>query len=276
MADAVAQGGGAAQATRSGARAGRKRRLSASTIGWPVLAIAIMVGAWEAISRFEIVDPIILPAPSEIVSALVGLAQQAFFWEALWVTMKETFLGFAIGCGVAWLLGTLISLSLPLRHALYPLAIGFQNTPRIALAPVFLTWFGFGITSKVMLAAAICFFPVLIAVVVGLDTVDGNARRLMRSFGASRWQTYWKLGLPSSLPIVFAGLKTAMSLALVGAIVAEFVGGAEGIGVLIKTFNFQLNIADAFASILVLMLIGLLLYWLLELLDRKLVFWRAK
>lgn len=251
----------------------KNRRLT--RLLWPGITLLVLIGLWEVASLTELVDPIIVPPPSDIATAFVDLAQQGYFWEALWVTMQETLLGFLIGCGVGWLAGSAIGLSERVRLALYPLAIGFQNTPRIALAPVFLTWFGFGMTSKFMLAAAICFFPVLIGVVVGMDNVDRDARTLMRSFGASRWQTYWKLGFPSSMPLVFAGLKTAMSLALVGAIVAEFVGGSEGIGVLIKTFNFQLAISEAFASIITLMFVGLGLYGLLEWIDRKIVFWRS-
>ena len=107
--------------------------------------------------------------------------------------------------------------------------------PRVALAPVFLTWFGFGITSKIVMAATICFFPVLVNIILGLETVDKNARDLMRSFGASKWEEYRKLTLPSSLPAIFASLKVAITLALIGAIVAEFVGATEGMGVLIRT-----------------------------------------
>jgi NitT/TauT family transport system permease protein len=161
------------------------------------------------------------------------------------------------------------------RLAFYPLVIAFQIMPRIALAPLFLTWFGFGITSKIVMAATICFFPVLIAVVVGLENVDRDARSLMRSFGASRWEEYRKLSLPSSLPVIFAGIKTAMTMALIGAIVAEFVGGSEGMGVLIKTFNFQLEVAHGFAVIVALSIIGLILYGLTERVENKLIFWRG-
>lgn len=242
-------------------------------VAWTTVSVIVIGAVWELLSR-TIVDPIILPPPTEVAEAFWSLIQESFFWTAIWVTLKETIYGFLIGCAGAWLFGTLIGTFSTFRYATYPLIIAFQNTPRIAFAPLFLTWFGFGLTSKVMMAAAICFFPLLIAVVVGLETVDGNARTLMRSLGASRWQTYWKLGLPSSLPLFFAGLKTAMTLALIGAIVAEFVGANEGIGVLIKTFNFQLNVAEGFAAIIALMIVGLLLYGLMELADRKIVFWR--
>ena len=242
---------------------------------WPALALFVFVALWEIGVQTEILNPIIVPAATDVASSLVRIVQLDFFWEATWVTVQETLLGFVIGVAGAWILGTLIGIFRVARLGLYPLAIAFQITPRIALAPLFVTWFGFGITSKIVMAATICFFPVLIAVVVGHDTVDEDARRLMRSFGASRWETYRKLTLPSSLPIIFAGIKTAMTLALIGAIVAEFVGGSEGMGVLIKTYNFQLNVADGFAVIIALAIIGLILYGITELVERKIVFWRG-
>lgn len=245
------------------------------TVAWPLGAILLAIALWELISQLEIVNPIIVPAASDVGKALVELVQEPYFWENTWVTVQETLIGFVIGVAGAWVLGTLIGIFRTVRMALYPIAIGFQIMPRIALAPLFLTWFGFGITSKIVMAATICFFPVLIGVVVGLDNVDKDAKALMRSFGASRWEEYRKLSLPSSLPVIFAGIKTAMTLALIGAITAEFVGGSEGMGVLIKTLNFQLDVAKGFAVIVALSVIGLILYWITELIENKLVFWRG-
>lgn len=253
----------------------RLRSIQPGAILWPTATVLAIIGLWEFLSLTEIVDPIILPPFTDVIDSLVRLVQTDFFWDNTWVTVQETLLGFAIGVSAAWILGTLIGIFRPARQGLYPLAVAFQNTPRVALAPLFLTWFGFGLTSKYVMAATICFFPVLIAVVVGLDTVDKDARTLMRSFGASRWETYRKLSLPSSLSFFFAGLKQAMTLALIGAIVAEFVGASEGMGVMIKTFNFELEVADGFAVILALMIIGLILYGIVEWLDNKIVFWRG-
>jgi len=243
---------------------------------WPTATLAVFIALWEIASQTGFVNPIIVPAASEVFVALIELSQEEFFWSATEVTVKETLIGFFIGVVGAWVLGTLIGVFRVFRLAFYPLIVAFQITPRIALAPLFLTWFGFGITSKIVMAATICFFPVLINVIVGLDTVDKDARTLMRSFGASRWEEYRKLTLPSSLPIVFAGIKTAMTLALIGAIVAEFVGASEGMGVLIKTLNFQLQVAEGFAVILALSLIGLVLYGITELIESRLVFWTGR
>jgi NitT/TauT family transport system permease protein len=156
---------------------------------------------------------------------------------------------------------------------MYPFIVAFQNTPRIALAPIFLTWFGFGIESKVVMAAVICFFPVVINTVAGIAGVDENAKTLFRSLGATKTQAFFRLTLPSAAPITFAGIKTALTLALLGAIVGEFVGASEGLGVLIKELNFQLEVAMGFAVVIALAVIGLALYGLIELAEKRLITW---
>jgi NitT/TauT family transport system permease protein len=242
---------------------------------WPLGTLLLIGVVWELISRAELVDPIILPPPTDVVAAGFDLVQESYFREAALLTLQEAVIGFLLGVSVAWVLGTIIGLWRRPRLALYPFVVAIQNTPRIAFAPIFVVWFGFGISSRIVLAALTCFFPVLLSVVIGIENVDRDARTLMRSFGASRLTTYRKLELPASLPIVFGGMKAAITLALIGAVVAEFVGGNEGLGVLIKTFNFQLNVAEGFFSIFTLMVMGLLLYGLVELLDRWIVFWRG-
>jgi NitT/TauT family transport system permease protein len=240
---------------------------------YPTITLAVIVGIWQLNTVSGLVHGIILPPPADVFSAFWGLLGEPFFWTAVRITIFETLAGFLIGVAIGIALGSLIASSHVMRLALYPFIIAFQNTPRVAFAPVLVTAFGFGLTSKIAMAAAICFFPLLINVVVGIDTIDDDARSLMRSYGASKWTTLTKLTFPSALPVIFAGLKTALSLALIGAIVAEFVGAAEGLGVLINTFNFQLDVAEAFAVVIALSLIGLALYGIMELLDRKIVFW---
>lgn len=255
-------------------KARNRRRRAAGAVGLPALVLAISVGIWEAAARGGLVNEIIVPAPSDVAVELFGMLDEQYFWDATWVTLAETLAGFGIGVVLAWLLGTLLGMFGWARTAFYPLVVGFQITPRVALAPLFLTWFGFGLTSKIVMAATICFFPVLLNVMVGMSGVDPAARTLMRSLGASRWEEYVKLTLPSSLPLIFAGIKNAITLALIGAIVAEFVGASRGMGVLIKSLNFQLNVAAGFAVIVALMIFGLILYWLVEILEARIVRWR--
>jgi NitT/TauT family transport system permease protein len=146
--------------------------------------------------------------------------------------------------------------------------------PKVVLAPIFITWFGFGIESKIVMAIAISFFPVVINTVVGLESVEENAALLMRSLAASRSQVFWKLAWPTALPSIFAGLKTSLTLALIGALVAEFVTAKDGLGTLITTFSFELKVYLVFAVIIVVSLLGLVMYGLMEYLERKIVFWR--
>ena len=242
----------------------------------PLITTLVLLGIWEFVSTSGMVDEIILPAPSSIAEAMVDIVQESFFWDATWVTTQEALIGFGAGVLVAWILGTLIGLFRRFSLAVYPPVVAFQIMPRVALAPVFLTWFGFGITSKIVMAATICFFPVLVNTILGMQGVSRDARALMRSLGASKWEEYRKLLLPASLPAIFASLKVAIALALIGAIVAEFLGASEGMGVLLREFSFQLRIAESFAVLVALSLLGLVLYGLAALLESRLIFWRGR
>jgi NitT/TauT family transport system permease protein len=245
-----------------------------AVVFWPVVLVLLILGTWQWLSKSGIVDEVLLPAPTDVVDALRRLGNTYFFWDAAWVTTQEALIGFVLGVFVGWALGTLIGMFRIVYRAFYPIIVATQLVPHTAFAPIFITWFGFGIASKYTLAAAICFFPVLINVVHGLETVNKDARALMRSLGASRWDEYRKLLFPASLPAIFAALKVAITFALVGAVVAEFVGADEGMAVLIKTFNFQLLVAEGFAVILALSVLGLVLYGLTVLLEARIVFWR--
>jgi NitT/TauT family transport system permease protein len=242
----------------------------------PLIVTLILLGIWQFISSSGMVDEIILPSPTSIADAGADIVQESFFWNATWVTTQEAVIGFAAGVVVAWILGTLIGLFRVFSLAVYPPVVAFQIMPRVALAPVFLTWFGFGITSKIVMAATICFFPVLVNTILGMQGVSRDARALMRSLGASKWEEYRKLLLPASLPAIFASLKVAIALALIGAIVAEFLGASEGMGVLLREFSFQLRIAESFAVLVALSLLGLVLYGLAALLESRLIFWRGR
>lgn len=239
----------------------------------PVLVLVAGIGLWELASISGWINPITVPSATDTFGAMVQLTTESYFWEATWVTLQETLYGFAIGASLGLAIGALTGTFAIFRVAIWPFVVAFQNTPRIALAPIFLTWFGFGMTSKVVMAAVICFFPVVINTVAGLASVDDNARLLFRTYGASTRQTFFRLTLPTAAPITFAGIKTALTLALLGAIVGEFVGASEGLGVLINEFNFQLEVALAFGVVMYLAVIGLILYGLIELIEKKLITW---
>ena len=236
--------------------------------------LVVTLALWEAASRAGLFHVFILPAPSLIAGALGRLMSTDAFLTHLGVTLYETLAGFAIGAGLAFAGGVLLSAFPMLNRVVYPYVIAFQVVPKVALAPIFVTWFGFGLTSKVVMAATISFFPTLVNTLVGLASVEEEAVLLFRSLVAHRHQAFFKLSLPSALPYVFAGLKTSLTFAFIGAIVGEFVGANFGIGLLVETYNFQLDIPMVFALIVVLSAIGLALYLAFEYIDRKIVFWR--
>ena len=241
------------------------------------LVVLVFCLIWEFLSWL---DPsfwpaIVLSRPSEVFPAFFEAIRTPFVLQHFWVTLQETAIGFVVGAGGGFLLGTYVALVPTFRKAFFPVIVLFQATPRVALAPVFIAWFGFGIVPKIALAATICFFPVLINTITGLTVIDENAGLLMRSLRATRWQTFRHLRLPSSVPTVFAGLKAAVTFALIGAIVGELTATNEGAGHLIETAAFQFRSDDVFAYLLMLSLIGLALFVLAARLEQKLLFWHV-
>ena len=254
-----------------------KLRAAVSQTVLTSLTAFVLLAIWEVLSRL---DPpfwpeVILSKPTEIVPAFFRAMTTGFVWTNFWVTFQETIFGFAIGSIGAFVVGVLIAVSRTFSRAVYPIVILFQTTPRVALAPVFIAWFGFGMTSKVALAAAICFFPVLVNTITGLSVVDENAIQLMRSLEASKFQTFVHLRLLSAMPSIFAGLKSALTFALIGAVVAELLGSNEGVGQLLEASSFLLQMDNVFAYMLMLGLMGLALFLIINLVESKLVFWHS-
>jgi NitT/TauT family transport system permease protein len=244
-------------------------RLGAVALGLTLL------GLWEILPRIGLVSDIVLPPFSEVASALSTLVQQGFFWSNLWTTLREILVGFVLGSLIGFVLGVALAVWSPFKRLVYPYVVAFQAVPKIVFAPLFIAWFGFDQTSKIVMAIVISFFPVLINTMIGLQSVPFDAVRLMRSLRATRLQTFWKVSLPHALPVISAGVKTALTFAVIGAIVAEFVGAAEGLGYLLDLYNFQLATDRVFAVIVVLSVIGAAGFFLLEWIDRKLIFWQT-
>jgi NitT/TauT family transport system permease protein len=240
------------------------------------VVFVVLIGVWQLAVERELVNDIILPPPWEVAVALRDTLTERFFYTHLWITAQEVLLGFVLGSAIGLALGAALSVSSLLREVSYPYIVAFQGLPKIVLAPVFVTAFGFGMTSKVVMATVLCFFPVLVNTLAGLTSVDTEAKRLMRSLTANRRQMFTKLALPHALPMVFAGLKTALTFALVGAIVGEFIGAPRGLGVLLSTYSYQLQIARMWAVTIVLAVMGVILFLAIEWLDRKVVFWRSE
>jgi NitT/TauT family transport system permease protein len=167
----------------------------------------------------------------------------------------------------------LITRSRLVERALMPYLVGFQALPKVALAPLIVVWFGLGLTSKVINAALVAFFPLLVNTMVGLKSADEDRVSLMRSLAASNQQIFWMLRLPNALPFVMAGLDVAMIFALIGAIVAEFVGAQRGLGMLIQSMNFNMDVSGQFSLLLILSVVGLILNRCIGLIRRRVMFW---
>jgi NitT/TauT family transport system permease protein len=190
------------------------------------------------------------------------------------ITLTEAVTGFLIGAAIAIILAVWSSLSDSFKRYVSPYAVVLNVTPGIALVPIIIAWFGYGMGSKIALAAVICFFPIYVNTLTGLIQRDEDREELFRSVGASRYQVFRKLRVPAALPLVFAGFKIGLTTALIGAVVAEFAQATAGVGVLMSRFSFQLNMAASLATLLSMTVIGLLLFYAMEILDDRIVFWR--
>ena len=237
------------------------------------LVFVVFVGVWEwGVRRFN-VPAFIAPAPSAVLASLRGGLASRLYVEHFWVTLYETLFGFLIAAVAGVALGAVIAQFRLVERTMYPYLVALQTLPKIAIAPLIIVWFGFGISSKVVIAAMVGFFPVLVNVIVGLKTVDQAKLDLMRSLNATRWQTFRLVKFPNALPFVFAGLDIAIVFSVLGAIVGEFVGAQRGLGNLILQFNFGLDIAGVFAVMILLSVMGVALHLVMLWIQKRVIFW---
>jgi NitT/TauT family transport system permease protein len=243
----------------------------------PLLLVVILV-VWEFGVVWLDVPTYILPPPSNIAVAVwrgidAGLFDRGGYWLHAGVTIAEVLLGFFIGSGVRLILGTVISQFRILEATLNVYIIAIQSLPKVALAPIIVMWFGFGLTSKIVIICLLTFFPLLITSMAGFKAVDGERLELMRALGARPWQIFWKVRFPSALPYIFAGLDMAAVLAVVGAVVGEFVGAQRGLGTLILSMNAQMDTAGTFSVFIILSIVGVVIYQTLRIIERRILFW---
>jgi NitT/TauT family transport system permease protein len=237
------------------------------------LVLVVFVGVWEwAVRQFD-VPAFIAPAPSAVLASLAGGLRSRLYLEHFGITLYETILGFLIASVFGIVCGAVVAQFRLVEQTVYPYLVALQTLPKIAIAPLIIVWFGFGISSKIIIAAMVGFFPVLVNVIVGLKTVDQSKLDLMRSLNATRWQTFRLVKFPNALPFVFAGLDIAIVFSVLGAIVGEFVGAQRGLGVLILQFNFNLDIAGVFAVMILLSVLGVALHLLMQAIQRRVIFW---
>jgi ABC-type nitrate/sulfonate/bicarbonate transport system permease component len=231
-----------------------------------VLVLALL-GGWEAYTRLGGIDPIVLPAPTAIGQALYD--DRALLWSNFTVTAGEIGLGMLVALVLGLLCAIAIHFSDVVRRALYPLLVGSQTIPIVLVAPLLVAWWGFGITPKLVIVALVCFFPIVVPTLDALDRVDADLRKLMRTFGASRWQTFRMVEAPAALP----GVLLSVAVAAIAATLAELAGSDAGLGnLMLKAIpNFQT--ARAFAAVLILSAFAVALFGLLALAERRLLPW---
>jgi NitT/TauT family transport system permease protein len=237
----------------------------------PLALFATVIVAWEAVSRLFKLPEFVLPAPTAIVAVLIS--NQRALGYAAFVTAREVLWGFLLSAVIGAVVAMVIARFAAFGRALYPLVVLFQNVPKVALAPLFILWFGFDLAPKVVLIVVIAFFPVAINMLVGLQTVDANLIALMRSVGASRNEILLRMQIPNSLPYLMAGLKVAVTLAVIGAIVGEFAGAQAGLGYMIQFASTQMQTSLVFAALVEVSVLGMLFYYVIEWVERRYIDW---
>jgi NitT/TauT family transport system permease protein len=244
------------------------------TLGPTALLTAALLLAWELLVRLFDVQSFVLPAPSSVAEALVR--QQAMLLEAAGTTAAEVSVGFLLSAAVGVVVAVVIERFGALGRALYPLVVLFQTVPKVALAPIVVLWFGYALTAKVVLIVAIAFFPVTLDMLAGMHSVDRSLIALMRSVGASRSEILWRVQVPASLPHLLSGLKIAITLSVIGAIVGEFAGASGGLGYVIQFASSQLDAPLVFAALVEISVLGLVFYYVVEMLEHRTVPWAPK
>lgn len=244
-----------------------------------LIALVVVVAIWQLVVSAGWVSPYVLPSPAEVGRALVdvtvSLVTGGNVWDNFLITLQETVVGLAIAAIVGIGVGVIISETVIGRKVVQPFMVALYASPKVALAPVFVAWFGFGLLPKIVMAATIAFFPIMVDTAAGLAGVDEDQDKLFLMNRATRWQKFVKLKLPTALPFIFAGMKSGAVLAVIGSIVAEFMGGGEGLGVLVKTASVSFDLGLVFALIILLSAMAFLIYLAVDLAERKVVHWRA-
>ncbi|MCL0102166.1 ABC transporter permease [Dehalococcoidia bacterium] len=241
------------------------------------LSILLALGAlavWQLVTFLFSIQRWLLPSPWDVLRALVS--SRSLIIRHTWVTVEEALVGFAIAVLVGFAIAVVIVNWRLAERALYPYVIASQAVPIIAIAPVLVVWFGFGLLPKVIVIVLITFFPVAINTVDGLRKVDSEMITLMRSLGATRWQIFRMIELPSAMPSFFSGAKIASAISVIGAILGEWVGASEGLGYLITRSSAQYLTARVFAVILILSVLGIFLFYMVSYIERLMTPWARR
>lgn len=242
----------------------------------PALSLVVFFAGWEALVSLSGISSYVFPAPSQVLRALWYDVCSPDYWVAVAITLCEILAGFVAGSILGIGLGTAVALSPLIDRIFYPYVVAFQSIPKVAIAPLMVVWFGFGLESKFLIVALTAMFPVLVNTIAGLRSTDADRLDLLRGLCASRSQSLRYLLFPHAMPYIFAGLNTAIVFSVIGAIVGEFVGARQGLGVDILKANFALDLASVFASLIVLAVIGVALNAAVRTAERRVCFWSGK
>jgi ABC-type nitrate/sulfonate/bicarbonate transport system permease component len=240
----------------------------------PAISFAAVLVLWEGLVRLFAVSPIILPPPSRVIEEFIKRSDQILLHSG--VTMFEALVGLVVGVAFALVCSFLISEIPTFRRAVYPLLMAKQVVPTIVFAPILLVWFGYGMSSKIVISATICFFPIVVNALHGLNSLPPEVVELAHSLGSTRWRILWRLRLPHSLPSIFAAMKPTVGLAMIGAVVGEFIGGNFGLGYMIVESLRFINLAAMFAATIALIILGLIFFGMVELLGMIFLGWYRK
>lgn len=239
----------------------------------PALLLAAIVVLWWVVTAVGFVPPYLVPSPSATFGSIVD--NPGYYWENTMVTGWETLLGFVLATAIGVLAAVAMVQSPTVERTLYPLLLFAQVIPKIAVAPLFVVWLGFGLTPKIVVAMLMAFFPVVISMVTGLRSVDPEMLELSATMGAGPASTFRRIRFPASLPYLFTGLKVAATMAVTGAVVGEFVGANSGLGNVILQANGNVDTPTLFAGLLVMSLLGVALFAVVEVLEHLLLPWHA-
>jgi putative hydroxymethylpyrimidine transport system permease protein len=237
----------------------------------PALVALVMLGAWEAYAQLGGIDPFLLPAPTDVATALYE--DRRLLWDDFTVTAVEVLGGIALALIAGVACAVAIHLSTTVRRTAYPLLVASQTVPIVIVAPLLVAWLGYDLAPKLTIVALVCFFPVTVTTLDGLGGVDRDLRRLMRTLDASRLQSLRRVEAPAALPALFSGARIAVAVAVIGAVLAEQAGSSAGLGHLILQAIPQFETARAYAAVVVLSAFAIALFGALTLAERRLLPW---
>ncbi|MCY4147074.1 MAG: ABC transporter permease [Chloroflexi bacterium] len=242
----------------------------------PLATILLLIGLWQLIASLELISPILLPPPAAVAGALSKSLADGSLLKHAATTLEEMLAGLCIGVAFGLTLGYAIAKAPLLESLLSPLIVAFQSTPIVAYAPLLVIWFGTGVTGKIVTTAIIVFFPTLVNTIAGIRGLESRLRDLFRSLRASRWQTFRHLELPAALPVILAGLKTSSTLAVIGAVVGEFVSARYGLGALVIAARSRYDTPMVIVSALTMTALALALYSLVAYIEWRVMAWRRQ